>query len=120
MYRSVVNRDEAIGLEKIEEFVEKVIRIVADKLEEVLDVVTIEATDTTTSLGYIIDNIAGRTPQAKDAKESSTRDTAAQKNVMDGEETALKQPDGCDLEVAADRTVHGVRNFTKSKISLFK
>jgi hypothetical protein len=71
----------------------------------------IETTDRTTLLGYIIDNVASQTPQVQDAEESLPRDATAQKNVVDGEETTLKQLDGCNLEVAAYSTVHGGEKF---------
>jgi hypothetical protein len=102
-----VNGNETIGFEEIEELVKEVIWVVANEPEEVLDVIMIETSDTTSSFGYIVDNVAGRTPQVQDAIKGSPREITAQKNVVDGEETALEQPDGCDLEVAAYGMVHG-------------
>ena len=53
---------------------------------------------------YIIDNITSLMPQVQDAKESLLRETAAQSNVIDGEETTLKQ-------VVAYGTGHGSEKF---------
>jgi hypothetical protein len=106
-----VNRNETIGFEEIEELVKEVIQIVANEAEEVMDVVMIESLDTTALLGYVVDNVASHTPQAQNAEESSSREAAAQKNVVDGEETALEQLDRCDLEVATYGMVDGGEKF---------
>jgi hypothetical protein len=38
----IMNRDEAIGLQKIEEFIKEVIRVFLDEVQQVLDIIVVK------------------------------------------------------------------------------
>ena len=44
---SIVDRDEAIGLQKIEEFIKKVIRVFLDEAQQVLDIIMVKGSRAT-------------------------------------------------------------------------
>ena len=44
---SIVDRDEAIGLQKIEEFIKEVIRVFLDEAQQVLDIIMVKGSRAT-------------------------------------------------------------------------
>ncbi|KAG2074946.1 hypothetical protein BDR04DRAFT_1229142 [Suillus decipiens] len=64
---SKMNRNEAVGLGEVNEFVEKVVGVVTDKLQKIINVFTVQMTDTTTSSSWLVDNITCVSPQLHDS-----------------------------------------------------
>ena len=60
----------------------------------------------------VIDYIACHSPKLQDLVKSALRKSAAEKNVIERKELMLSQLDCCNLDIAADRPVHGLQEAT--------
>ena len=56
--------------------------------------------------GCLRDNVAGRSPKLEDSIESAFGDLTAAEDVVEGKKLAFEEPDGRELDVAADSTIH--------------
>ena len=74
---------EAIGLEHAEEFInlEKVVRILTDKLQKVVNVGLMKSLITTIHNSFI-DYIACLLPKLQDSEKYTSRESAAEKNIV--------------------------------------
>ena len=65
----VMNRNEAVCLEHLEEFIQEVVRIVTDEAKQVLDVIEVEVTNFPLNRSSWLDNIASILPKPPDTIE---------------------------------------------------
>jgi hypothetical protein len=105
---SEVDRNESVGLEEIEKFVEKEVRISLHKLQQILHVVTFEAARVPDDqAGCLVGNhVAGRPPELEHAVERAFGHVAAKEDVVEWDKIAFEESDCCDFDIAADGTIH--------------
>jgi hypothetical protein len=102
----IVDRDEPIGFEEIEEFIEEVIWIVVKELKKVMNVIVIEEAWAAMMTCWLEFDITCGVPQLDDTVPGAFRDVAAAENVVEVKHTIFEEIDRCDFDVAADRAVH--------------
>jgi hypothetical protein len=88
--------------------------VVPDELDEVLKIITIKFATVLSIACGLCDNVTGSwLPKLEGLIEGAFGDLTAEEDVLEGKELALKEPNGCKLDVAADSTVHGCYNTRK-------
>jgi hypothetical protein len=97
----------------VKEFVQEVVRILSDKLEEVLDIVVIEEVMFAAVRGGIDDYITCALPKLEDMVEHLLGQPTALEDVFEIEQMAFEQADGGNLDVATDIAVHVQEKETK-------
>jgi hypothetical protein len=69
MNRCVMNRNEAVCLEHLKEFIQKVVRIVTNETKQVLDVIEVKVMNFPLNRSSWLDNIASVSPKPPDTIE---------------------------------------------------
>jgi len=80
--RLEMDRDESVGVEKGDKFIQEVVRIAANKLKEIIKVLTIKLTSTSTDPCWVIDDITCLPPELQDAKPGPLGDATAVKDLL--------------------------------------
>ena len=72
-----------------------------------MNVVVIEPAKASSASVCVSDNVASCPPKLENAVERLSGEIATRKNVVDRKELAFMELDCRDLDIAADRTIHG-------------
>ena len=118
----VVYRKEAVGLEEVQQLVEKVIRILLNKKLEVMNVVVVEKSEAPSKALVLGKDIACGPPQLEDAIPRAQGHAAAFEDIREVEQPSVVQSDGGDLDIARDSVRHSeicTEETRKSTKSLF-
>ena len=86
--RCVVYWDEAIGLEHAKEFVEKIVGILSDKLQEIMDVGLMKSSIMARAYDGSFGYISCLLPNFQDSVEGTSRKSTAEKDVVKWDELA--------------------------------
>ena len=118
----IVYRYKAVGLEEIQQFVEKIVGILLNEKLEVMNIVVIEMSEVRSKALVFGEDIASVPPQLQDPIPSAPGEAAALKDIGEAKELSFVQANSGDLDIARDSAWHGLcmvqeetRKSTKSE-----
>ena len=77
-----MDRDESVGVEEGDKFIQEVVRIASNELEEIIKVLAIKLTSATTDPCWVVDDITCLLPELQDVKPDPLRDATAVKDFL--------------------------------------
>ena len=100
-----MDRDEAVGFQKTQEFIQEVVRIIVNQLKQIVDVFSVQSSYTSSQALGFQDNIASFAPELQYMIPGAMREPTAIENIVEFEQSTFVEPDGGNFDIAADLAV---------------
>lgn len=103
-----MNRDEMIGCQEVLKLIKKVIGVITNQTNKVINVVVVENPSSSTETSSMSDNITSFHPELVDAKESAARHLETFQNNLERQDITIIEFESRYFDIAADFPVgHG-------------